>query len=162
MSRILLVYYSRTGITRLLARDIARRGGWDIEEIREVRSRDGVAGYARSLIDVLSKRHPAIEAPDKNPASYDLVIVGTPVWASDICSPLRSYLAENRGKFKRIAAFCTMGGSGGEKALRQLALQCDREPVAKLVLTRDEVEGGMFGTKAQSFVGQIAAQCADA
>ncbi|HEX7642915.1 MAG TPA: flavodoxin [Burkholderiaceae bacterium] len=162
MARILLVYYSRTGITRLLAKDIARRSGCDIEEIREVRSRDGVAGYARSLIDVLSKRHPAIEAPNKNPASYDLVVAGTPVWGSDISSPLRSYLAGNRGKFKRIAAFCTMGGSGGGKALGQLALECEREPVATLVLTHDEVEGGMYGAKAQSFVDQFAAQCTDA
>ena len=162
MAKILLVYYSRTGITRLLAKDIARRCGCDVEEIREAGSRDGASGYVRSLIDVLSRRHPAIESWSKDPASYDLVVLGTPVWASDICSPLRSYLAGNRGKFKRIAAFCTMGGSGGDKALVQLAQQCEREPVAKLVLTQDEVEGGMYGVKAQVFVDQFAAHCADA
>ncbi len=44
MSRILVVDYSRTGNTHLVAKAIARGCGADLERIRDVRSRRGIVG----------------------------------------------------------------------------------------------------------------------
>ena len=53
MSRILVVDYSRTGNTHLVAKAIAHVCGADLERIREVRSRRGLWGYLRSAREAM-------------------------------------------------------------------------------------------------------------
>ena len=48
--RTLIVFYSRSGHTRQLAQELVTRCGADLEEIREVRSREGFFGYCRSAL----------------------------------------------------------------------------------------------------------------
>ena len=43
----------------------------------------------------------------------DLIILGTPVWAHNMCSPMRSYITAQKERFRAIAVLCTQGGSGG-------------------------------------------------
>jgi menaquinone-dependent protoporphyrinogen IX oxidase len=42
-----------------------------------------------------------------NPSDYDLVIIGPPIWTSRVSTPVRTYIEENKAKFKRAAYFCT-------------------------------------------------------
>ncbi|HEX8956679.1 MAG TPA: flavodoxin [Burkholderiaceae bacterium] len=160
MSTILLVYYSRTGTTRRAAEELRQYLPCDVEEIREERTREGKTGYARSLFDVLMRRHPAIRPSGKDLAGYDMVVIATPVWASDISSPVRSYVLENRDRFKRIAAFCTMGGTGGNKALDHMAHLCQRTLAARLVLTDAEIESGLSSAKLKAFANAVAHELA--
>lgn len=53
---------------------------------------------------------------------YDRIIFGTPVWASNITPPLRSFIKENKAKLagKTFAAFVCCSGGGAEKALARL------------------------------------------
>jgi hypothetical protein len=46
--KTLVVYFSRSGHTRQVAREIASRCGADLEAIREERGRAGLLGYWRS------------------------------------------------------------------------------------------------------------------
>ena len=55
MSRILVVDYSRTGNTHLVAKAIAHDCGADLERIREVRSRRGLWGYLRSAREAMKE-----------------------------------------------------------------------------------------------------------
>ena len=50
---------------------------------------------------------------------YDLIIFGTPVWASNITPPIRSFVEENRDKIngKKLAVFLCFSGGGADKAL---------------------------------------------
>jgi len=89
-------------------------------------------------------------------SNYDLVIVGTPVWASNVSTPVRTYLSQNRGLLPRVAFFCTMGGRGSERALRKMEEISGARPVARLAL-RERV-GWREGQRAiQAFVEAAAA-----
>ena len=80
MSRILVVYHSRTGYTRRVALDLARRLGADLDVIRIVQPMHGPVGYAMCALEALLGLAPALRRQGKYPSEYDLVILGTPVW----------------------------------------------------------------------------------
>ena len=90
VSRILLVYYSRSGHTEFVARQIAARSHADLERIEDSSSRDGVLGYARSALEAVFRLRPSIERARRGPVDHDLVIVGTPVWFWGVASPVRT------------------------------------------------------------------------
>jgi len=114
--------------------DIARALPCDIEEIRERDSRLGVLGYLRSGYEAWFQRPVRIREPGVDPGTYDLVVVGTPIWNASLSSPVRAYLAQNKAKLPAIAFFLTYGGSSRKRVLRQMQEACGRAPVATLAL----------------------------
>jgi menaquinone-dependent protoporphyrinogen IX oxidase len=46
-----------------------------------------------------------IGEPEKDSASYDLVVVGTPIWAGAVAPAIRTYLSQNKERLKRVASF---------------------------------------------------------
>ena len=93
--KTLVAYYSRTGVTRTVAQSIADQMDADVEEIVDGKKRRGLLGCCRSVWDALRKKTLPIEPAQHDPAGYDLVIVGTPVWAYSASTPARSYLSEH-------------------------------------------------------------------
>jgi hypothetical protein len=45
----------------------------------------------------------------KNPEDYDLLIIGTPVWAFTLTPAIRTYLRNNDLSGKKVALFFTLG-----------------------------------------------------
>ena len=135
----LVVYYSRSGCTRSLAEQIAAQYGADIEEIVDRVGRRGVFGYLRSFFEALLRIPALIEPNRRSPRNYSTVIVGSPVWAGQVPSPVRSYLRRNRGRFRRVAFFCSHRGSGYRRMLHQMALLSGRAAVATLALAEADV-----------------------
>src|SRR5512134_1660775 len=115
MHRILLVYYSRTGYTRTVAGELVAALDADVDQLDDARDRCGILGYLRCLREALKKRTIQLLPPAYDPANYDVVVLGTPVWAGNISSPLRSYVAAHKGRLEQVAFFCTQRGSGAEK-----------------------------------------------
>ncbi len=96
-----------------------------------------------------------IGAPNKNPSDYDLIILGTPVWAHNMCSPLRSYITAQKERFRAIAVLCTQGGSGASKVVGDIATLCGRTPVGTLVLNEREIEKDQFTAKLDGFIKSV-------
>jgi len=136
---ILVVSYSRTGHTRYLAQQIAEQCGADQEEIVDRVGRRGLLGYLRSLVEAVLRLSAPIAPSKRAPRDYELVIVGTPVWAWHLSSPVRAYLRRHRGEARRMAFFCTYGGSGQARVLDEMAKLCGRPPLATLALTTRDV-----------------------
>ncbi len=139
MNRILVVYYSRTGHTEFVARQIAARCHADLERIEDRRPRQGVWGYLRSSLEAIVGVRPGIERARRNPGDYDLVIVGTPVWFWGVASPVRTWMHRHRSALEHVAVFCTCGGSGHARALDELEAMCAHPALARLALTEREV-----------------------
>ena len=97
-----------------------------------------------------------IEPASADPRDYALVVLGTPVWAGNMSSPMRAYIARHKLDFGRIALFCTQGGSGGEKVLRTMADLCGKSPVATVCLNDSEIDGDLHGVKLQAFMAAFA------
>jgi len=155
MGKSLIVYYSRSGRTRKVAEEIANEVGCDVDEIRELRSRRGVFGYFRSAREALRETLVEIEEPSRDLDGYDLVILGTPVWASNISSPLRSYVTRFRSQFTHIAFFCTQGGRGSDKVFSRLEALTGKTPLATLVVPQGEVGSRSMKEKVAAFAESL-------
>ncbi len=138
-ARVLVVYYSRTGTTKRVAGAIAAAVGGDLEEISDRTKRTGLLGYLRSGYEAARRRQIPIGPAIHDPSTYDLVIVGTPIWDMSVSSPVRSYLHRHRAAFRKVAFFCTCGGRGGARAFAEMSKVCAAEPIATLVLREREV-----------------------
>jgi flavodoxin len=155
MSKVLVVYFSRTGYTEKVAERVAERCGADVEAIREPRGRLGVLAYIRSAREAL-KRKPAEILPLLHDLKdYEVVLFGTPVWASHVSSPMRACLDTHRRSLRRVAFFCTQGSSGAEKVLEEMAGICGKRPETTLVLNASEIRQGGFEPKLDRFIDAL-------
>lgn len=115
----LIVFYSRTGTTKKAAETLAKEIDAEIEEIKDKDKREGATGYLRSGYQAMTRKLAEIEKEEKNPNDYDLVIIGTPVWAGKIPPAIRTYLTRNKLE-KKIGALITMGGRGDLGTLEEI------------------------------------------
>ncbi|MCY6379672.1 flavodoxin family protein [Hoeflea prorocentri] len=155
MTKILVVYYSLSGHTRQVAEAVAELTGADIEMLQDVKRRSGLFGYIRSAIEAVRERKPAIRPTEFDPSQYDLVVIGTPVWAGKICAPMRTYLVDTVSDFPPVAFLCCQGGNGAEKVFRQMSELCFRKPVATLVVNDRELASGAHLSRMDSFVQSL-------
>jgi flavodoxin len=152
---ILIIFYSRTGTTKKVANLIAENLNCDSEEIFDTKNRKGFFGYIKSAIDAIRKKLTTLEEINKNPESYDLIGIGTPIWASNMSTPIRTYIVENKEKFKKVAFFCTEGGRGGEKCFERMAKLCDKDPVATLEIKTKEIKKETHLEKIEEFKNKL-------
>lgn len=155
-TRTLIVFYSMGGNSQRLARELGAATGADIEEIGEHRRRHGFSGALRALFDALLHRLPIITTAKHDPAEYDLLLLGGPVWAGRMASPVRSYAKRYGTAAKRIAFFCTEGGRGSDTAFADLQQLCGREPNATLVVDAAHLAPEAHGEEVRRFAAQVA------
>ncbi|ACG73322.1 conserved hypothetical protein [Anaeromyxobacter sp. K] len=139
--KVLVAYYSRSGHTRRIARAVAAALDADLEALRDPTDRAGVLGFLRSGAEALSGVLVPLERPRRDPATYDAVVIATPVWALSVSSPVRTYLWLERERLPPVAFVATMSGRGGERAFAQMAAVAGRTPVATLAVI-DRRTGG--------------------
>jgi flavodoxin len=152
--KTLVIYYSRTGITKKLADFLAEKLGAEIEEIKDTVNRAGAVGYMLAGRDAMQRKLTKLEPLKLNPADFDLVIIGTPVWAWNMSAPIRTYLIEHKDQFKQVAFFCTMGSNGDEGTFKEMGEITGKKPVAVLALKTKEVVDNSLA-KAEKFLGEI-------
>jgi flavodoxin len=114
MSKILVVYYSLTGNTKFIAEVIAESINADILELKPVKELKADSGmkYFWGGYQATMKKKPKLEQFDINPLDYDLIIIGTPVWAWTITPPIRSFLSKFNLSGKNVALWTTSDGNG--------------------------------------------------
>lgn len=128
--KILVVYYSRSGNTRNIAGIIAKALEAETEEIIDHRNRKGFLGFISSGNEAYLQRTIPIEKLKKDPAGYDLIIIGTPVWAGYLSSPVHSFLREYKEKIAKFAFFITCMGSDPGRILLNVEHIMSKKPVA--------------------------------
>ncbi|MDO9283776.1 MAG: flavodoxin [Aquabacterium sp.] len=161
MKRILVVCYSRSGRTRRVAEAIALQCDADLDWIKDREPRQGPVGYLRSALQALLHRKPWIQPARRPMGDYSLVIIGTPVWAWNIASPVRSYLGRYGDRCRRVAFFCTCGGAGADKVLADLQRLSGKRALATLALPRHVVDRGQFHGAVEQFVRRFNGQRGD-
>lgn len=147
----LVVYYSRSNITKKLAENIANKINADIEEVIPKVNYQGKIGYARGGKDAITEKIVELEALKYDPQDYDLVYIGAPVWASKAANPIISYLKQNEGKFGEVKFFMTAGSSGFESSFKQME-KYSKKPLKTLALTTKEVKKDLSEDKINSFI----------
>ena len=122
--KTLVVFYSRTGNTKFVAEEITAELGADIEEIVDLKSRDGKIGWMSAGRDASGNRQTKIAETKRDPKDYDLIVVGTPVWAWSPSSAIRTYFVKHDLSGKKVALFFTLDGNprGAVEKTKELIL----------------------------------------
>ena len=154
--RCLIVYFSHSGYTKKLARELSRNIKCDIEEIKTDISYNGILGYQRALFHALFNRSPEIKKLKHNPIDYNLVIVGGPVWAGSIAAPVRSFLKNYKDQLKNVAFFITQGGHlKNIQAFDQMKQASGKTSLANLSVIDREILDEALTQKVSNFINGL-------
>lgn len=111
--KMLVIYYSFEGNTRLIAEAVAHEIKADILELK-VKNDIKTKGFLKFFWggkQVVQKKTPELLPFSKDPAEYDVIFIGTPVWAYTFAPALRTFFKDVKLKDKKIVLFCTHEGS---------------------------------------------------
>ncbi|MEK6859245.1 MAG: hypothetical protein AABX54_00370 [Nanoarchaeota archaeon] len=152
-SKILVVYYSRTGNTRKVAEEMAGNLKADLCGIKAKSDYRGFFGYIRAGYQAVLNKKPEIRI-DKNTGNYDMIIIGTPNWGSRMASPVRTFVLSREFNKLKIAFFCCQGGSGAEKLLDRME-KLTKKPVAKFFVNQRDIKDNSYKNKVKEFCGRL-------
>ncbi len=118
MSKILVSYFSASGVTKSVSEKLAKAIGADIYEIKpEVpytsADLDWTNKKSRSTVEMKDKKsRPAIEDNDAKIENYDTIFLGFPMWWYTAPTIINTFLESYDFSGKKIVLFATSGGSG--------------------------------------------------
>ena len=114
--KTLIAYFTYGGNTGMVAGLLKSALNADVHEIKLLnqRKRFGPGKFFWALSQVFGNKRPALKPHAVNINSYDLVILGTPVWAGFPSTPVFSFLDQTEIKGKKVALFCCHGGQPGQ------------------------------------------------
>lgn len=117
-----IVFYSMHGNVRYVSEKVAKELGADLIELKPVKAYPdkGAMQFLWGGSAVTFKKKPDLEPYSFNASDYDLVIIGTPVWASNFTPPLRTFFENNDLAGKKIAVIATSGGGNSTKCLQAI------------------------------------------
>lgn len=138
--KALVVYYSRTGTTRKLAGAITEKIDADKIEIKTKKNLQGLSGAIKSGWDSFAERKPVIEEIDRDLGEYDIVLIGSPIWAGNVSAPVRTFLLKYRDQMKKIAFFATFGASKAQKIFENMEILTGKRPETVLSIRKKKVE----------------------
>ena len=117
MSKILVSYFSASGVTRGVASKIAEYVGGDLFQIEPVNKYtsedlDWNNANSRSSIEMNNpSSRPGVRSKVSNLSDYDTVLIGFPVWWDLAPTIINTFIEENNLENKKIYVFATSGGS---------------------------------------------------
>ncbi len=126
MSKKLVAYFSASGVTAKVAKNLAGAAGADLYEIRpETLYTDADLNWkdktSRSSVEMQSTdSRPALADKDADVARHDVVFVGFPIWWYTAPAIIRTFMESYDFAGKKVILFATSGGSGFGKAVEQL------------------------------------------
>ena len=124
--KILVVYYSYSGITKRLAEDIALITNGDLIEIKIDKPYSFSYNTAvKEVREQIEKQYcPKIISDLENVNDYDTIFIGSPNWLKTFAPPILSFLKEVDLSNKTIIPFCTHGGGGFGRILDDYKKEC--------------------------------------
>jgi flavodoxin len=124
--KVLILYYSWSGNTRELAKQIQVQIGGDLIELETVKPypTDYNQTVDQAKKELEAKYLPPLKTRVDNLASYDLIFLGSPNWWYTLSGPVRTFLSQNNLAGKTVAPFMTHGGGGFANSINDLKAFC--------------------------------------
>ena len=118
MKKLLVTYFSASGVTRTAAEKLAAAAGADLFEVRPetpytAADLDWTNGQSRSTLEMQDVNcRPALAADELCLRGYDVVFLGFPIWWGREPSIIDSFIDAHDFSGKSVIPFCTSGGGG--------------------------------------------------
>jgi len=105
-SRVLVVYFSRSGNTELMAMEIAKHYDAHLTLLEAEDYRIGLRGWINALKDSQTRR--AVITPERVDLSqYDTIFIGSPIWWYSPAPPVWQFVESNEFSGKEVILFNT-------------------------------------------------------
>ena len=130
-TKVLVAYFSHSGNTRAMARQIAEATGGDLFEIVPAAAYPAEYG---AVVDQAKKEigsgvRPALKGRLPDVGAYDVIFVGSPCWWSTVAPPVATFLADCDWAGKTVVPFMTHEGSGMGHSEADIRRLCPRSTV---------------------------------
>ncbi|MDR1310771.1 MAG: flavodoxin [Burkholderiaceae bacterium] len=137
-----IVYYSLSGDTREIARQIQASTGADITELELVEAypTDSGAMSARVKRELAGAR-PALKALTGTVDPYAVLFVGSPNWGGTIAPALAAFLSQQDLSGKMVAPFMAHGGGGLGRSVADIQSLCPNATVLEGLAIRGKQAG---------------------
>ena len=135
--KVLIVYYSWSGNTRVAAEQIRKITGGTLFEIKTAKAYPAEydACVEQAKKECRSGFCPELASKAGELAKYDVIFLGTPNWWSTMAPPVRTFLTTENLSGKTVIPFVTHGGGG--------MADCERD-MRKISPKARFVKGGAF------------------
>lgn len=156
MEKILVAYFSASGVTKKVAEKLANIAKTDIYEIKPAvpYTKDDLNWMdkkSRSSVEMNDKAfRPEIVKVDLDISSYDTILLGFPIWWYVAPTIINTFLENNDFTGKKIVLFATSGGSGFGNTLREL-----QPSAAGAIITEGKLLNKATDKELQAFVKSI-------
>jgi flavodoxin len=112
----LIVYYSLSGNTELIATELASALNATILRLKPVKELDSgkFSTYMWGGMQAKMSQTPELEPYSVSIEDFDLILLGSPVWAWTLAPPIRSFVEKEKTRLhsKPLALFMSAGGDG--------------------------------------------------
>jgi len=123
----LLVYYSLTGKTKLVAQAIAGALNTTLVEITETKPRKlGPLVYLTGGFAAIMNWGSKINPIDVDLKQYERIFIGSPNWGSRPAPAINSFIYQTNFEGRSIIPFFTMGGNNAKGALANITAKIER------------------------------------
>ena len=118
----LILYFSQTGTTEVVAHQLQEMLGADIEAIVPVVPYDGsyMETIERGRKEKDEGTFPEIQPLKADIRSYDVIFLGYPVWFGTYATPIETLLRTVDFKGKKVVPFCTFGSGGLDSSTKDI------------------------------------------
>ena len=120
--KAIVIYYSLEGNTKFVADKISKDIGADTLRLEPVKEypKGKVSKFIWGGKSVTFGERPKLQPYQFNVNDYDVIIIGTPIWASSFAPPIKTFLSENDLSNKKIALYACGMGDNAEKCFSKL------------------------------------------
>jgi flavodoxin len=123
----LVVYYSLTGKTKLVAQAIAEALSTTLLEIKETKPRKlGPSLYSIGGLAAKMNKGSKINPIDVDLKQHETIFIGSPIWGSRPAPAINSFIYQTNFEGRSIIPFFTMAGDNAEKALANITAKIER------------------------------------
>jgi flavodoxin len=119
-SNTLVVYFSRSGNTELMAYKIAELKKGNLLNLEASDYRIGYKGWLKAMVDARKKKA-VISSQKVNLNAYDTIYIGSPIWLYSPAPPIFEFVRNNDLTAKKVILFNTLNSKFEQKYIDDFA-----------------------------------------
>lgn len=158
MKKILVAYFSASGVTARVVQKLSQAIGGDLHEIIPAQpysqaDLDWTNPQSRSSQEMKDKTYrPAIQNEVKNMDDYDVIFIGFPIWWYVAPTIINTFLEQFDLSGQTIVPFATSGGSGMGNTTQKLKGSCGKAKLCQGRRFDSQEDVDTLKTWAESFL----------
>ncbi len=125
--KTLILFYSFTGKTGIIAKALGESLKADVVEIKDREGRKGFSGMLSLMKDTKSEVPAGVEPETVDVSGYDRIFLGSPNWGSACSAPMSSFIANNDFSGKSLVLFITQSIVGAKKAAKDITDRVEKK-----------------------------------